>query len=431
MPYSRKVYSLRGGYGGVGIAAAYRFLCEGCKVYIAGRSKDKLSTAISYLERKKQDADVEGILLDVCSSDSIRNAVLDIEARHIQIDILVHCIGWGTAGVILQGGFLYVEENYFDYEFKINYTGIVIFTESIYEKMRKQSGEKQIIIVGSVAAILKKYQFTPYGIAKSALEEYVRLLSHRDSSISAMIVEPGGIATSMAGSGVGHEITCGLNILHRLLLPEEIAAFMAFCCSEGIGKRLNGSAVELSACEQAAYNQNIAACLFEINRKQYGSRSESYAGNSLENERVYLRTNLCKKRVDILKEKISKEGCYIVTSPDEEGHVLYFMDCGGMDTVKDIYYALQKESLRCIDQKIKGIFSVCVMLSDTGTECVVAAKSLEKMLEGLGEKMAQYGVYINGVVADVGVSFEDVIHCGIYLNSKYGRILTGEVLRLA
>ncbi len=427
---SGKNVLITGGYGGVGIATAYRFLCEGCKVYVAGRDEGKLFSAITYLKRKKQDSRVEGILLDICSSNSIRDAVKSIETKQIKIDILVHCIGWAS-NTDIEGEFLNVEEKYFDHVYDTNYTGIVAFTESIYEKMHQWSGEKQMIIVGSVAAVFKKYQFTPYGIAKAALKEYVHHLSQKDEHISVIIVEPGGIATPLVGSGVGYEIICDGNILHRRLLPEEVAAFIAFSCSEGIGKWLNGNAVELSACEAVSYNKKIAACPLEINLKRYGSRLESYAGNSLENEIIKLKTNLSEKSIDIIKAELNKEGCSIVMAPSEAEHVLYFMDCKGMETVKNIYQALQRDSLWCIDQDIKGIFSVCVMLSGIGAECEIAAKTLEKMLEGLGEKMAQYGVYVNGVVAAGRVPLFDVIHCGVYLNSKYGRILTGEILRLA
>lgn len=426
---SGKNVLITGGYGGIGIAAAYRFLCEGCKVYIAGRNEEKLFSVITYLKRKRQDANVEGILLDVCSFDSIQNAVKNIETKQIKIDILLHCIGW-VSNADLEGEFLSIDEKYFDRIYDINYKGIVTFTESIYEKMCRWTGEKQIIIVSSVAAVFKKYQFTPYGIAKAALEEYAHQLSQKNQNISVIIVEPGGTATSLVGSGIGHEILCDGNILHRRLLPEEIAAFIAFSCSEGIGKRLNGNAVELSASEAVSYNKRMASCPLEINLKKYGSRLESYAGNSLENENVQLKTNLSENSLGILKTEINKEGCHITMTADGTDHILYFMDCDGMNAVKDIYYALQKESLRCIDQDIKGIFSVCVMLSGIGTECDIAAKTIEKMLRGLGEKMAQYKVYINGVVAAKGVPLLDVLHCGIYLNSKYGRILTGEILRL-
>ena len=427
---SGKTVLITGGYGGVGVAAAFRFLREGCKVYIAGRNKDKLSSAITYLRRKIQSAGVEGILLDICSFSSIQKVIKNIETKQIKIDILVHCIGWGTDADI-EGKFLDIEKKYFDYVYDINYAGIVAFTESIYEKMRWEPGEKQIVMVGSVAAIFKKYQFTPYGIAKTALEEYVYQLSQKDAHISVMIVEPGGIATSLVGSGVGDEITCDGNILHRRLLPEEIAAFIAFSCSEGIGKRLNGNAVEMSACEAVSYNEKTAVCPLEMNLKQYGSRLESYAGNSLENETIQLETNLNGKSADILKAELFKEGCNIAVVSGKTTHVMCFMDCDGMETVKDIYQILQKDSIRCIDQGEKGIFSVCVMLSDIGGECKIAGKTLEKMLEGLGEKMAQHGIYVNGVVATARVPLLEVIHCGIYLNSKYGRILTGEVLRLA
>lgn len=424
---SGKTVLITGGYGGVGIAVAYRFLRENCKVFIAGRNEDKLFSAITYLRRKICNAEVEGILLDICSSDSIQDVIKNIE---LKIDILVHCIGWGTNADI-EGQFLDIEEEYFDNIYNTNYAGIVAFTEGIYEKMRQEPEEKQIIVVGSVAAVLKKYQFTPYGIAKIALEEYVHQLSQKDEQISVMIIEPGGIATSLVGSGVGHEIICDGNILHRRLLPEEIAAFIAFSCSKGIGKRLNGNAVEMSACEAVFYNGRTAACSLEMNLKQYGSRLESYAGNSLENEIIQLETNLNGKSVDLLKRELLKEGCNIAMVHGEATHVMCFMDCDGMGTVKAVYQILQKDSIRCIAQGVKGIISVCVMLSDIGAECEIAGKTLEKMLEGLGEKLAQYGIYVNGVVAAKRVPLLEVIHCGIYLNSKYGRGLTGEILRLA
>lgn len=426
---SNKNVLITGGYGGVGIATAYRFLCEGCTVYIAGRDERKIFSAITYLKRKKHDAKLKGILLDICSSSSIQEVITNIEAKQIKIDILVHCIGWVSKADI-EGEFLNIGRKYFSRVYDINYTGIVAFTESLYEKMCQWSGEKQVIVVGSVAAIFRKYQFTPYGIAKAALEEYVYHLSRKNEHISAMIVEPGGIATSLVGSGIGCEIISESNILHRQLLPEEIAAFIAFSCLEGIGKRLNGRAIELSACEAISYNKKTAVCPLEINLKRYGSRLESYAGNSLENECIQFRTNLNVKSVDMLKEELNKEGCKIAAAPDKTVHILYFMNCGGMEIVKNVYQTLQKDSLWCIDRDVKGIFSVCIMQSDIDEECEIAAKTLERMLEGLGEKMAQYGIYVNGVVATGSVPLLDVIHCGIFLNSKYGRILTGEILRL-
>ena len=49
---------------------------------------------------------------------------------------------------------------------------------------------------------------------------------------------------------------------------------------------------------------------------------------------------------------------------------------------------------------------------------------------GLGEAMGNHNIINNGIVASPSVPIKDIVNTAIFMSSKYGQIMTGEVLHL-
>ena len=57
-------------------------------------------------------------------------------------------------------------------------------------------------------------------------------------------------------------------------------------------------------------------------------------------------------------------------------------------------------------------------------------KNIDMCIRGLGEAMSNHNIINNGIVASPSVSIKDIVNTAIFMSSKYGQIMTGEVLHL-
>ncbi|MCH5342821.1 MAG: hypothetical protein J1E64_02190 [Acetatifactor sp.] len=193
----------------------------------------------------------------------------------------------------------------------------------------------------------------------------------------------------------------------------------------------------------------------------YGTNANSFAGNSLHNSNVLVVTNLlpqaekiskidirlkcenCESEIlflqeeDITVEQIHDSGqaftgefdhiINLVYIGDENNHDYFLLT----DPMKSVYRLLQQEC----DYLIGRIqyATICTAILKGPTDNISRASSLagmESLIKGLGGVMAKKGPIVNGLSANESISFEDVLAAAVYLSSKYGQILAGEVLRM-
>lgn len=241
-----KTVLITGGTGGIGVALAIRFLNEGCHVIITARDQKKLDTTINYLKVKKGDCAIEGVILNL-EEDSLECCVAKLRQRKHFVDILVNNAGVLTE-VDKKRKFRTVTQEEFDAVWKVNYAGTVYLSERVIEEMNRRSMDGSIVNIASICALTKNYQYTPYGLSKSAILEFTKQLKNEHPMLNIHAIAPGSVATAMGNLKLGDNVSLKCNVLNHPALPEEIAAMVAFVASD-MGRAISNSAIIASACE--------------------------------------------------------------------------------------------------------------------------------------------------------------------------------------
>jgi NAD(P)-dependent dehydrogenase (short-subunit alcohol dehydrogenase family) len=215
---SGKTVFVTGGNSGLGQETARAMAAKGAHVVIAGRDQAKLDEAKAAIEGEVADANVETIVGDLGSLDSIRACGKEANERFDKIDILIN-----NAGVMACP---YAEtSDGFEMQFGTNHLGHFALTKQLMPLVEKGQ-DKRIVNLSS-----RGHHFAPvnledpnfdnreydkwasYGQAKTANVLFSVGLEKRfgDKSIHAYAVHPGGIQTNLG----------------RHLTEEDIAALMA------------------------------------------------------------------------------------------------------------------------------------------------------------------------------------------------------------
>ena len=238
---------ITGATGGIGVALALRFSYEGCNVILAGRSNIKLKDTLTYINKKKADATIEVQSLNLMDFNSIDESIKRLKSRDNFIDILINNAGVYT-DVDKKRIFRSVSKEQFENVWKTNYTGTIYLTKLVAEEFNRRDINGTIIQISSICTRFRNYQYTPYGMSKTAMMQYSRDLKAKNRKLNIQIIEPGSVATGMGNLKIGDNIGRGNNILRHPALPEEIAALAAFLSSP-TGRYINNQSVVASACE--------------------------------------------------------------------------------------------------------------------------------------------------------------------------------------
>ena len=240
-----KTVLITGASGDIGVSLAIRFIDEGCKAILAGRSEKKLDDAIAYIKGKKNDCNISKLVFDMANSEEIRKAVDSLKSNREKVDILIMNAGF-LGGDDRDGVFRNYKKENFIISWKTNYVGVTHLCESMAEYMSNFNGEK-IILISSICALDKKARYTPYGMSKAASTAFIRSIREKYPNLSMNIIFPGSVATKMGNIKIGDNIAKKCNKLNRVILPEEIASLAAFLSSD-VGKQVKDGIVA-SACE--------------------------------------------------------------------------------------------------------------------------------------------------------------------------------------
>ncbi|HXW77528.1 MAG TPA: SDR family oxidoreductase [Candidatus Eremiobacteraceae bacterium] len=132
--------------------------------------------------------------------------------------------------------------------FAVNLFGAADLTWLVLQQMRRQRSGR-VINVASRAGHRGELEFADYGASKAALINLTKSIARscaRDG-ITAIAVAPGFVDTAMAAFDMerhGEEVVAEIPI-GRIGTPEEIAAFIAFLCSDHAAYA-NGATIDLN-----------------------------------------------------------------------------------------------------------------------------------------------------------------------------------------
>jgi NAD(P)-dependent dehydrogenase (short-subunit alcohol dehydrogenase family) len=222
-----KVAVITGGSSGIGLATAQRFAAEGAHVFITGRRKDALDTAVAQIGKN-----VIGVRGDVANRADLDGLYNEVKKQNRKIDIL-----FANAGVVKRAPFGAVTEEFFDFHFNVNVRGL-FFT--VQKALPLLNDGASIILTGSIASIKGFPAFSVYSATKAVVRCFARSWTNhlKDRYIRVNVLSPGHTDTPIHESFEQGEALIQMKKrmvedvpLRRLGTPEDIANACLFLAS--------------------------------------------------------------------------------------------------------------------------------------------------------------------------------------------------------
>lgn len=230
-----KVVFISGSSKGIGFHIANKFLYEGAKVAINGRTKSTLYKSFSILN-KTYGKNVISILGDVSKPEESKIIIKKLISEFKRLDILICNAGSGKS--VAAG-----KENYSEWNkvFSNNFFSATNIIEASIKELSKSRGK--ILCISSICGI-EHIPGAPvsYSVAKAALNSYVKNISKvlAKSGIIINAIAPGNVLFkgSVWEKKIKNNPLAVKNMiqdnvpLSRFLLPSEIANFILWLSSD-------------------------------------------------------------------------------------------------------------------------------------------------------------------------------------------------------
>jgi 2-hydroxycyclohexanecarboxyl-CoA dehydrogenase len=178
------------------------------------------------------------VLCDVTDGGSVAGAVLRVEDALGPIEILVNCAGWDE-----MRPFLDTDEDFWDRVIEVNYKGCLRTTHAVLGGMAER-GYGRIVNIGSDAGRVGSSLESVYSGAKGGVIAFTKTIAREVArrGVTANTVCPGPTDTDMlhevTGGGEGAKVIEAMTRavpMKRLGQPQDIAAAVAFLCSDEAG----------------------------------------------------------------------------------------------------------------------------------------------------------------------------------------------------
>lgn len=185
-----KTILITGATSGIGFALAERYLSQGFRVIITGRSEEKLANAFEKLV--KYSSSLEYKLIDVRDEVAMRDYILGVDDAY-KIDMIIANAGI-SAGVSQDADFSKVGKEIFD----INVYGVFNTVHPLLQRMQsRKSGH--IVLVSSMSAFFGMTSAIFYASSKSAIRSYgeglrVLMLEH---NVDVTTIFPGFVESNI------------------------------------------------------------------------------------------------------------------------------------------------------------------------------------------------------------------------------------------
>jgi acetoacetyl-CoA reductase len=230
---ARKVALVTGGMGGIGEAISVRLLDAGHQVLVTYSPSNK--NVDSWLAKMDEEGrKFRAYPADVADYESCERCAAQIRAEVGAVDILVN-----NAGITRDASFKKLDKQAWDAVVRTDLDSVFNMTKQWYEDMTAQ-GWGRIINISSVIGSKGGFGQSNYAAAKAGMHGFTKSLALElaRKGVTVNTVSPGFIATRMVmavpedilKSKILPEIPVG-----RLGQPEEVAALVAYLCSDEAG----------------------------------------------------------------------------------------------------------------------------------------------------------------------------------------------------
>lgn len=225
-----------GGSGDIGGAVARALAAQGCEVLVHANAQ--LARAEAVAEAIRADGGTaRAIAFDLADGAATR-AAIDGQLADGPIQVLVH-----NAGIHDDAPLAGMSEEQWRRVIDVSLHGFFHATQPLLLPMARTRWGR-IVSMSSVAAVLGNRGQANYAAAKSALHGATRSLAREMASrgITANVVAPGVIAGRMAEAAFDDAQVRAMVPAARAGTPEEVAALVAFLCSDLAGY-VNGQVI--------------------------------------------------------------------------------------------------------------------------------------------------------------------------------------------
>lgn len=227
--FTNKVVVITGGTSGIGLAAARRFITEGAKVVVTGRSPQSLSAA-----QKEFGANGVAVAADVTKSADLESLFKTVREKYGRIDVL-----YANAGIAKLGSVAETTEDVFDEILDANFRGAYFTVQKALPLMNDGGA---IVFTTSWFDVVGIAGTSAVSGSKAALRNLTRTLAAEliGRNIRVNAVSPGVIATPLFGKlglpeanaqALGQALLAQIPA-KRFGKPEEVAAAVAFLASD-------------------------------------------------------------------------------------------------------------------------------------------------------------------------------------------------------
>jgi NAD(P)-dependent dehydrogenase (short-subunit alcohol dehydrogenase family) len=225
---------ISGGSSGIGLAAARRFLEEGCHVFIAGLDPAEVDAAVSGL---RDLGEIAGIGCDVSREPDVAGLTEAARDALGWVDILIN-----NAGTAWRQPFLEITPDQWDRILAVNLRGMFLVARAVVGQMTAQGRGGVIINMCSTNGIAGEEDYAHYNASKAGVLLLTKTmaveLGRRGIRVNALC--PGFIATPLNAAidaGLGGESFEADYARQRIPLgrpgrAEEVAAAYAFLASD-------------------------------------------------------------------------------------------------------------------------------------------------------------------------------------------------------
>jgi len=229
MTLTDKTALVTGGSRGIGRATVEALAAAGARVAFTYRSQAEAAEAL-VSELAARGTEAFAMQADAASAADAEASVNAVVERWGRIDALVV-----NAGVTRDGLMIRMTADDWQAVIDTNLTGAFHICKAAYRPMMKQRGGS-IVTVSSVVGVMGNAGQANYAASKAGLIGFTKSLARElgGRGVRANVVAPGYVDTDMT-AGLGDAATDALKgqiPLGRTARPEEIAAAVAFLCSD-------------------------------------------------------------------------------------------------------------------------------------------------------------------------------------------------------
>ena len=253
-----KTILITGSTDGIGKLAAQKLAEDGHRIYLHGRSQEKLSKVIAEIKAASNNENISGFVADFSSLDAVRQMAEAVNKELKKIDVLIN-----NAGVFNSKASQNKDGH--DLRFVVNYFAPYLLSSSLIPLLEKSEAAR-LINVSSAAqvrvsheAMLGQAQLPTkmsYAQSKLALTMWSFHLALKLPNISVIPVNPGSLLnTNMVREAFGHfwsSADKGGNILYDLAVSESYAGVSGkyFDNDQGAFGKAHADAYDSAAIEE-------------------------------------------------------------------------------------------------------------------------------------------------------------------------------------